>query len=268
AYYIINAVDLVSSDSTIILSATNGLSPNLIIVSTNSYKDSYKDFNTEQVAGEYTEIIQAYTLSVLDENGNPYTLPTKSYTIKILIAEEYRDRDDFKVVCNYNESMLVVLRATRDGDYLVFTTGMIGEYMIISSMEKDYAIVPIIFASLILIAIIVLYILQCTKFKDKEIRIMSFGGVMLLVYVPLLSKAILISLLMLIIFMVFINAVKFMSMISIDVESLKSKRKPSKKDVSVIDKENTTSEDIESLDKNNSDDTTDKISEEDTISKN
>lgn len=223
--YVINAVDLVSSDGYLVLTAESGLNPNMTLVSTNTYKEEYKAIDTSSVAGEHSEIIQAVTLSMLDEHGDPYTLPTKSYTIKLLIAEEYRDRENYKVVCNYNASMLVVLRAEREGDYLVFSTSMIGEYFVIANMEKDYAIVPIIFASIVLIALVVLYILMCTKYKHTEIRIMSFGGVILMVYVPMLSKAILVSLLMLIIFMIFVIAIKFMSYISVDIESLKTKEK-------------------------------------------
>ena len=72
---------------------------------------------------------------------------------------------------------------------------------------------------------------------------MSFGGIMLMVYVPLISKAIIISLLMLIVFMIFLNAVKFMSIITIDVDSLKSKIKSGTKQ-KVIDETSNKDDDI------------------------
>ena len=216
--YTIRAMELQSVDGSIVFSTGAGINPNTKVISTDVFDDDIAIIDTASIAGRNTEVVQAYNLSFTDEHGSAINIPQAVHTIKLKIDKEYRDNENFVVVYVMNSVVFIDVKAERVGNYLVFESNLIGDYYIITDKQADYLVVPTVILSILLVGLIVLYVLQCTKFKDSEIRLKSVNPILLSVFIPFGSKVAFIILLIACVFMIFINGIKFMSKISVDID--------------------------------------------------
>ncbi|MDE6373793.1 MAG: hypothetical protein K2L72_04765, partial [Clostridia bacterium] len=74
-------------------------------------------------------VAQGYDVKLVDGAGKEVPVEGK-VTVKLLISEELRDRNDLKVYYIDENGKYTDMNATREGDYMVFSTEHLSRYVI------------------------------------------------------------------------------------------------------------------------------------------
>ncbi len=76
------------------------------------------------------------------ENGNLQS--GEKYTVRLLISEENRGRNDLKLFYIDENGNATEVEATRDGDYMVFETDHFSRFVITGGLDKTTSLVWLI----------------------------------------------------------------------------------------------------------------------------
>ncbi len=122
----------------------------------------------ELPSGETVEVLVAYDI-FFKEGDSVVTFDGKTFTVKMLIPADYRDlKDDELKIIHITNNGVEDMNATRDGDYLVFTTTHFSVYAIVKVQGPSYLWLWILLAVNVLLAIAIAVYYIISKKKNNE----------------------------------------------------------------------------------------------------
>ena len=144
-------------DNTGTIVIVNGsLDPDNLIAGgvTTDVKDVY------EIDGKEAEMLVAYDI-YFTEGGAVVSVDGQNYTVKLLIPAKYRglDDDQLAVIHIKDDGTVELMEATREGNYMTFTTTHFSKYAIVSLKEASLVWLWILLAVLVVGGAVVAYVL-------------------------------------------------------------------------------------------------------------
>lgn len=125
---------------------------------------------TYEIDGKDGEVLVAYDI-YFTEGGALISVDGQSFVVKLRIPAKYRNLsdDELAVIHIKDDGSVELMDATRDGDYMIFTTNHFSKYAIISLKGTNLAWLWIILAILLIggIAVAVYFFLKKRKGTDE-----------------------------------------------------------------------------------------------------
>lgn len=155
-------VDYKLPDSSVEIEVVGGLDPDHIFNGgiTTNVKPSY------EVDGKTAEVLVAYDI-YFTRGGEVVNVDGKTFNVKLLIPEQYRDidSDELYVIYIKDDGTAVLMEANRCGDYMCFTTDHFSVYAIVRIEGPSLAWLWIILAVLLAggIAVGVIFMIKARK---------------------------------------------------------------------------------------------------------
>ena len=155
-------VDYSVSDNSVQIEAVGGLDPDHIFNGgiTTNVKPNY------EIDGKIAQVLVAYDL-YFTRGGEVVNLDGKTFNVKLLIPEEYRNIDDDELYVIYikDDGTAVLMEASRCGDYMCFTTDHFSVYAIVRIEGPSLAWLWIILALLLAggIAVGIIFMMKARK---------------------------------------------------------------------------------------------------------
>ena len=156
----------------VVLSITsqNGINPDYqATINEYAFADLDIDFSSILEEGKRAKIVAAYDIFFQDKNGNPATV-SDTFTVRLLIPVELREIEDLRIAHIASDNTPEDMKATREGDYLVFTTTHFSVYSILKVSDcPSYAwlLWVVIILLVVIIVLAVLLVLQYKKNNPK-----------------------------------------------------------------------------------------------------
>lgn len=122
ATLIIKAAQLISDDNSVIVSSVSGFKPDARLI----IKDAMSASANVDIKGMIID--QAYDISM--KHGETMVQPDGAVTVRLLITDALRNRDNLMVYYVDADGNAVDMKAIRDGDYLIFSTDHFSMYVI------------------------------------------------------------------------------------------------------------------------------------------
>ncbi|MBQ9791469.1 MAG: hypothetical protein IJW28_02680 [Clostridia bacterium] len=184
AVYTITATTLSDDhDGSVILDCIHGLDPDYTL-SFEETTSEHIDIDLTHVTGEYTEVIMAYDINVLDKESNVVSVEGKSLlNLRVRLTAEQKNIKNLQIIYLDDYGNAYKLNSTPRivGDYLVFTVDHLSTYAIVGDMTPNYMINVI--AIMLIADVIMLLCFILLKRKNRHI-FYSFYPFLLTMYTP------------------------------------------------------------------------------------
>ncbi len=159
----------VDGNDTLIITAPSGLTYTLKFIEKANTEFQDQSFLGIGTLNEQIKLAAAYDI-FFTEDGETEIHPEGNFEVKLLIPEALRTKD-IKVVHRNDNGKLTDMKATRDGDYMVFTTDGFSVYFLVEATEilsSLWITVIMIALCVLLVLIIILEIVAWRKKKKKR----------------------------------------------------------------------------------------------------
>lgn len=159
----------VGGNDTLIITAPSGLTYTLKFIEKENAEFKDQSFLGIGTLNEQIKLAAAYDI-FFTEDGETEVHPEGNFEVKLLIPEALRKKD-IKVVHRNDDGKLTDMEATRDGDYMVFTTDGFSVYFLVEAtqiLSSLWITVIMIALCVLLVLIVILEIVAWRKKKKKR----------------------------------------------------------------------------------------------------
>ena len=167
---ITRAIYTIATDGndTLIITAPNGLTYTLMFIEKETSEYKGQSFLGIGTLNEKIALSAVYDI-FFTEDGETEVHPEGNFEVKLLIPETLRKKN-IKVVHLCDDGKLADMEATRDGDYMVFTTDGFSVYFLVEATKilPDIWILGIMIALLVLLVLIVVIDIVAWRKKKKK----------------------------------------------------------------------------------------------------
>ena len=154
----------------VVLSITsqNGINPDYqATINDYVFAELEIDFSSILEEGKRAKIVAAYDIFFLDKEGNTATV-SDTFTVRLLIPVELRDIEDLRIAHLASDNTPEDMKATREGDYLVFTTTHFSVYSILKVSDCPSYAWLLWIVIILLVVVIVLAVLLVLQYKKNN----------------------------------------------------------------------------------------------------
>ncbi len=158
----------VGGNDTLIITAPSELTYTLKFIEKENAEFKDQSFLGIGTLNEQIKLAAAYDI-FFTEDGETEVHPEGNFEVKLLIPEALRKKD-IKVVHRNDDGKLTDMEATRDGDYMVFTTDGFSVYFLVEATPilSDLWISVIMIALCVLLVLIIILEIVAWKKKKKK----------------------------------------------------------------------------------------------------